>query len=73
MRKCADVPHQMVSGMMGCVRRRVERVNGVKPGCHSEGDGREAVSMPLSTQDPPPFWRNKGQESVRVVQLIEDL
>jgi len=70
-----DVPHQMVSGMMGCVRRRVERVNGVKPGCHSEGDGREAVSMSLSIRDTPTphSGENKGQESVRVVQLIEDL
>lgn len=62
-----------VPGMMGCVRGGAERVNGVKTGCHWERDGRGAVSVPLSTKDPPPSWRNKGQESVRVEQLIEDL
>lgn len=63
----------MVPGMMGCVRGRAERVNGVKTGCHSEQDGRGAVSVPLSTKVPPPSWRNKGQESVRAEQLIDDL
>ncbi len=42
----------MVPWMMGCVRGRAEHVNGVKTGCHSEQDGRGAVSVPLSTKDP---------------------
>ncbi len=63
----------MVPGMMGCVRGRAERVNGVKTGCHSEQDGEELSKCALVYQRPPPSWRNKGQESVRAEQLIEDL